>query len=401
VARAQSLFSTLPGTAQIGARERDLRLDFCRGVALIIIFIDHVPDNPLSNFTLRNFAFCDAAEIFVLISGMASYLAYGARFERDGFADCAKAIGKRWVRVYLAHLVLFSLVASLMVTASHYLFAADYIQWLNLNWLVEEPRRAIEAALMLSYLPRLVDILPLYVVLLGFAPPLIYLVKRDYRLSLLLSGIVYAVTWAWGLNLRAGRAREWYLDPFAWQFLYTLGMVICHLGRTARGKLRLGRFWLTAAIGFSLFAASLNAINGSASPSSYLGLADKTFLAPLRVINVLALVYVFGYFVAPQAPWLKSRLAQLFLACGRHSLPVYGLGVMLSCAGYVVIEEIGSRWSANLMVNLGGTLTLFSLAVLLDVRSRKRRAQNAPGLSSRNRFLPQLEEARMRPFPSR
>jgi hypothetical protein len=45
------------------SRERDLRLDFCRGLALIIIFIDHVPDDPLSSWTLRNFSFCDAAEI--------------------------------------------------------------------------------------------------------------------------------------------------------------------------------------------------------------------------------------------------------------------------------------------------------------------------------------------------
>jgi hypothetical protein len=46
-------------------RERDFRLDFCRGVALIVIFIDHVPGNPLSSWTLRNFSFCDAAEVFV------------------------------------------------------------------------------------------------------------------------------------------------------------------------------------------------------------------------------------------------------------------------------------------------------------------------------------------------
>src|SRR5215472_18455249 len=111
-------------------RERDFRLDFCRGLALIIIFIDHVPDNPLSNWTLRNFAFCDAAEIFVLISGMASYLAYGSRLEKGGFAACTKAIGKRWLNVYVAHLMLFFLVASLMVMASHHLHAVDYINWL-------------------------------------------------------------------------------------------------------------------------------------------------------------------------------------------------------------------------------------------------------------------------------
>ena len=382
----------------MGVRERDLRLDFCRGLALIIIFIDHVPDNPLSNWTLRNFAFCDAAEVFVLISGMASYLAYGARLEREGFAACAKAIGKRWLEVYVAHLLLFFLVASLIITASRHLHAADYVNWLNLNWLVENPRKAITSALMLSYLPRLVDILPLYVILLGFAPALIYLARRDYRLLLLLSGMVYAVSWTWGLNLPAGPEREWYLDPFAWQFLYTLGIVICHLRQTAPGKLQLGRFWLMAAIAFSVVACSvaapLNNGQGSVSASFFLELADKTFLAPLRIVNLLALVYVFGYFVAPQASWLKTTLAQLFLACGRHSLSVYVLGVVLSCAGYVVMEESSSGTFAKLMVNLVGTVTLFSLAMMLDSHSKKAgRYSFRP--SRRNRFLPHLEEKRI------
>jgi hypothetical protein len=347
-----------------------------------------VPDNPLSNWTLKNFAFCDAAEVFVLISGIASYLAYGARLEREGFAACAKAIGKRWIRVYLAHLLLLFLVAVLILTASRHLHATDYVNWLELNWLVEDPRRAITSALMLSYLPRLVDILPLYLILLGFAPAMIYLVRRDYRLLLLLSAMVYVVTWTWGLNLPAGREREWYLDPFAWQFLYILGMVICHLRQTAPGKLQLGRFWLAAAIGFSVFACSaaapLNASHESVPTSFLVGLADKTFLAPLRLINLLALAYVFGCFVSPQAPWLKTRLAKLVQTCGRHSLPVYCLGVILSCAAYVVMQESSSGSFVKLMINLVGAATLLSLATTLDWQSRTRQTTVPP---RPNRFL--------------
>src|SRR5258708_2251397 len=119
------------------SRERDLRLDFCRGLALIIIFIDHVPENPLSNWTLRNFAFCDAAEIFVLISGMTTYLAYGSRFDQGGLLSCTKAIAKRWVRVYSAHLLLFGAVAGFVIIISQHCFRANYVDSLKLNWLVE------------------------------------------------------------------------------------------------------------------------------------------------------------------------------------------------------------------------------------------------------------------------
>src|SRR5260370_36498224 len=88
--------------------ERDFRLDFCRGLALIVIFIDHVPGNPVASWTLRNFGFCDAAEVFVLISGISAYLAFGSKLERLGFLACAKAVGRRWRTGYVAHLVLLA-----------------------------------------------------------------------------------------------------------------------------------------------------------------------------------------------------------------------------------------------------------------------------------------------------
>ena len=52
--------------------ERDHRIDFFRGLALIFIFWDHVPHNPLGQITLRNLGFSDAAEIFVFLAGYAA-----------------------------------------------------------------------------------------------------------------------------------------------------------------------------------------------------------------------------------------------------------------------------------------------------------------------------------------
>jgi hypothetical protein len=45
---------------------RDLRLDFFRGLALIFIFIDHIPENILSYFTLQAVSSFDAAEVLSL-----------------------------------------------------------------------------------------------------------------------------------------------------------------------------------------------------------------------------------------------------------------------------------------------------------------------------------------------
>ena len=50
-------------------RNRDLRVDFFRGLALWWIYTDHIPGDVLGDYSLRNFAMCDATEIFVLLAG--------------------------------------------------------------------------------------------------------------------------------------------------------------------------------------------------------------------------------------------------------------------------------------------------------------------------------------------
>ncbi len=66
-------------------KERDLRIDFFRGLALIFIFIDHVPDNSWAMVTLKNFGFADASEVFVLLAGYSAGLAYWSTAEKGGF----------------------------------------------------------------------------------------------------------------------------------------------------------------------------------------------------------------------------------------------------------------------------------------------------------------------------
>ncbi len=62
--------------------KRDLRIDFFRGLALVMIFANHVPGNPLSALTQRNWGLSDSADVFVLLAGLSSALAYSKYFER-------------------------------------------------------------------------------------------------------------------------------------------------------------------------------------------------------------------------------------------------------------------------------------------------------------------------------
>ena len=118
----------------------------------------------------------------------------------------------------------------------------------------------------------------------------------------------------------------------------------------------------------------------------YLWPAEKTFLSPLRVANVVALLYLFAFFVPKQAKFFSTRAASLLLACGRNSLPVYGVGVVLSCAGYVALSEIDATNMASLGVNVLGILSLFMLAYVLDWRRKNIRPIEAVEGSSSSTY---------------
>jgi hypothetical protein len=94
----------MPTSAASMVNDRDLRIDFLRGLALLFIFIDHIPDNGLAHFTLRNFGFADAAEVFVLLAGFrpssptraASSAKGSAPASRASWTACATSICGTW-----------------------------------------------------------------------------------------------------------------------------------------------------------------------------------------------------------------------------------------------------------------------------------------------------------------
>jgi hypothetical protein len=82
---------------------RDLRLDFFRGLAMLIIFVAHVPGNSWTEYIPARFGFSSAAEMFVFCSGCASAIAFGSVFARCGWATGTIRIACRIWQLYWAH----------------------------------------------------------------------------------------------------------------------------------------------------------------------------------------------------------------------------------------------------------------------------------------------------------
>src|ERR1700755_1527414 len=88
---------------------RDLRLDLFRGIALWLIFLDHMPSNIVSWVTIRNYGFSDATEIFIFISGYAAAFVSGKAMNHRGFVIAAARILRRAWQIYIAHIFLFAI----------------------------------------------------------------------------------------------------------------------------------------------------------------------------------------------------------------------------------------------------------------------------------------------------
>ena len=114
-------------------KERDLRLDFFRGLALFFIFVDHIPNNTLSSFALQAVGFCDAAEVFIFISGYTAALVYGRALLDDGPLFATAQVWRRVWQLYVAHVFLFVIFTAQVGLSDATLDAAAYLDELHLD----------------------------------------------------------------------------------------------------------------------------------------------------------------------------------------------------------------------------------------------------------------------------
>src|ERR1700723_1820898 len=190
--------------------ERDLRLDLFRGIALWLIFLDHIPSNIVNWITIRNYGFSDATEIFVFISGYTAAFVYGRAMRQRGFVLASARILRRAWQIYVAHIFLFVLymaeIAYVAATFENPLYAEE----MKILDFLKQPDITIFQALLLKFKPVNMDILPLYIVLLLLFPPILYLLLRHPNIALTASAVLYVAAWKFDFNLAASPAGLWF-----------------------------------------------------------------------------------------------------------------------------------------------------------------------------------------------
>ena len=171
--------------ATLPEKGRDLRLDLFRGVANWAIFLDHIPDNVVNWITTRNYGFSDAADLFVFISGYTASFVYARMMLERGFIVGATRLTKRVWQLYVAHIILFVIyIASISYLALRF-GDSQLVNDFNVVGLVDNATETLRQGLFLKFKPVNLDVLPLYIVLMGLFPPVLWIMLRQPNWTML------------------------------------------------------------------------------------------------------------------------------------------------------------------------------------------------------------------------
>ncbi|MCR9220099.1 MAG: OpgC domain-containing protein [Alphaproteobacteria bacterium] len=367
-------------TAQPAKKPRDPRLDFFRGIAMLIIFIAHVPGNAWVGYIPARFGWSDATEMFVFCSGFAAAIAFGGTFVKAGFGYGTARIAFRTWQVYAAHVGMFFFVAGIVAAGTHWLGTRDYIAQLNLTFFFENAPTAILGVFTLTYVPNYFDILPMYIGALALVPAVMALARLHVLAPLAASFTLYWLnfTLGWGLPAelwKEGYSREWFFNPMAWQLLFFTGFSF------AMG-------WLppppkSAALTWACALFVLVSIPSAHWPTAQhfeflrwmreviWELRDKTDFGVLRYLHFLALAYLALRLVEGREAHLLARWAMPVVTVGRNSLAVFLLSMGLARIGGMALDLMGRTALTWALINLGGMAILIGFAYWCTLLKRQ------------------------------
>lgn len=315
-------------------------LDALRGLMLVMMTLTHLPTRFSASIS-QPFGFVSAAEGFVLLSAFMAGSIYTRRAMQQGIPAMREAFVVRALKLYACQLVLllfvFTLVAKIGVTL-------DQPAITNmLSFYLRDPFTAVWSGVALIYSPPLVDILPLYVVLMlaspwvltiglrrGWTSIMVVSVALWFLAQLDLARLLYeAAVGVTGFKVPFSETGSFQM--FAWQFIWMLGLWMGSSDAARRDLRAAFPRWLIGVVGTIGFVCFIWRHAVGQTPFGTLDalnfMFDKWHLGPLRLINFFALLVLTLHF----GPRLRSTLRCRFLeTLGAASLPVF-------CAHLVIV----------------------------------------------------------------
>jgi hypothetical protein len=375
------------------SRPRDPRIDAFRGLALMMILIDHMPGNPWEEITVRNIGFSDAAEAFFVMSGIAAGIAYSPGIERwlRGESRLWDGMAPMWRRawtLYVVQIVLSVVAIGLFSWSAGVFYRSAFREMHNLAMIYDDTGGALMGLPLLGYQIGYVNILPSYIVLL-IAGPFLLIAGIKAR-WLTLAGLValwfVAGAMRWNIPAFPGHG-GWFLNPLTWQLIFAIGLLIGIRHRRDERLVPYSKALFVLTLAFLVFAFAwrhvpeLGAImnhkmaqlGGLGAPSNIVS-HNKTMLALPRLLHILALAYVLSCL-----PFVTRVCAHRYAAplrlMGGHGLLVFGLGTILALMGQILmIVEPRVTWLPWALPVVGVLICYIAARIADSARSRSPKA---------------------------
>ncbi len=361
---------------------RDPRLDFFRGIAMLIIFVAHVPANHWASYIPARFGPSDATEMFVFCSGFAAAIAFGGTFIRAGFWMGTARVIYRVFTLYIAHIMMFLSIAGAVYVANLYAVEKDYISGLALNPFFENTGQQLIGLFTLTYVPNYFDIMPMYIGVLLMMPIVVLAQRFHTALAVFLVVGLYIVQFNQQWDFKAAPFNEdlvWFFNPLGWQLLFFTGFALSRgwiksppvtkpLVLTATFIAILGFIAWNRALWHSFPDAKiLYTVLKDTGP--YLGfetgLLAKTDFGFARYVHFLALAYLAVAVLKGREQILYAPIFNPIRKIGQQALVTFVVSMFLSRIAGMALDVVG-RDAVNLTwVNLGGMLTLVGVAYFI------------------------------------
>lgn len=370
---------------------RSAALDFFRGLGLLMVYVDHIIPNFWRAFTLQGIGLSDFAEIFVFISGYVNAAIYARVLDSGPIRAVAPVLFRkttsRMLKLYAAHLATMAACFGLVGIFAAY---GVVIHHAPTNLFLSDPPKYVLRALLLLYAPFAHSVLPLYIVFVPFLPLIVIGLRRFPALTLFASSAIWlAARFPAFIPPQTQSGEAWVFDPLAWQFMLVLGSA-AQIYQTSPLAARLFRRPITAGASIGLVTILALKLTALANPAFLVDhhfgrLAQilresygKSLLISYRIAYFFGLLLVAVALLKQHRQWLGGRWAQRVILCGRHSLSVFCVSVVLATlASLLLAAADGGVWM-QLAATVAGLAILLGLARFEDARASSRGPTSLP-----------------------
>ncbi len=364
--------------ANLAAQGRDVRLYLTLGLANWSIFIDHIPNNAVSLLTLRNFAFCGVADLFVFVAGYGTAIISGKMMLERGYLVAATRVFRSAWRLYAAYVVLFVLYVDAITYVASQSTAPEIIQEYNVSGMVDHTVRILARGLLLQAKPLNLEILQLVIPLMALFPLALWGLARRPHLTLMASIGLYLAARAFDWTVPSYPEGDWRFNPFCWQMLFVFGAWFAMTGAPSRAVHQL-RWLRVAALAYLLFAMVITVGKNLPQVSAfvpdfllgYFETVDRENLSPYRLLNFLALAFVFTHVVPEASDGLRWRMMRPIIKCGEEWLAVFCVGIFLSFAGHFILITGPNLVAMQVLVSFAGLAAMTAVAYYVSWSKRQ------------------------------